>query len=67
MTDAILKTIKHFGNQKKAAQEIGVTQQLISKWNTGASPIPAKKCVLIEQLTCGEVTRQQLRPDLFEV
>lgn len=38
---------------------------LISQWKTGRRPIGACHCIPIERLTEGEVTRHQLRPDVF--
>lgn len=41
------------------------TQALISKWETGDVIVPPTRWRAIEQLTAGEVTRQDLRPDIF--
>ncbi|HDS1550640.1 TPA: helix-turn-helix domain-containing protein [Stenotrophomonas maltophilia] len=41
------------------------TQALISKWETGEVTVPPARWRAIEQLTVGEVTRHDLRPDLF--
>lgn len=41
------------------------TQGLVSQWELGTTVIPAERCVQIEQVTHGAVTRKELRPDLF--
>ncbi len=41
------------------------TQALISQWEAGAVALSAERCVQIEQVTKGVVTRTELRPDLF--
>jgi DNA-binding transcriptional regulator YdaS (Cro superfamily) len=41
------------------------TQALISQWEAGTIVITAERCVQIEQVTSGAVTRKELRADLF--
>lgn len=41
------------------------TQALISQWESGDVTIPAERMAVIEQVTDGEVTRHDLRADLF--
>ena len=36
---------------------------MVTIWANGKQPIPPKRCVLIERVTAGELTRQKLRPD----
>lgn len=43
------------------AEELGVSPTAIGNWKTRGVPI--KVCVWLERRTCGEVTRQMLRPD----
>ncbi|WP_454825365.1 Cro/CI family transcriptional regulator [Paraburkholderia xenovorans] len=56
-----LATAKH--RQRQFAESLGVTQGLISQWARGKALPPPKRCVAIERLTQGEVTRKELRPD----
>ena len=58
----IEKAIKVVGNQKRLADTLGVSTQAITKWRRR---IPAERVLDIERATGGEVTRQQLRPDLY--
>ncbi len=60
----IEKAIKTCGTQAKLASAIGVTQAAVSKWLSG-STIRAEYAVAIELATNSQVTRADLRPDLF--
>ena len=65
--DVIKKAFDIFGEtQKEFAQACGVSQGLISQFLTGAKRPGWRTCQKIEQITNGQVTRQQLRPDIFE-
>lgn len=63
---AIQLAIKKCGCQGDLARAIGVTQSAISQFSTGRRPVPAALCSAIEVATKGEVTREQLRPDIFK-
>ncbi|AUZ06332.1 hypothetical protein ADP71_31540 [Vitreoscilla sp. C1] len=58
----INKAIHFFGSATALARAVGVTPPTVNSWKTGSRPVSEKKCVLIEQKTNGEITRQQLRP-----
>ncbi|WP_175760497.1 transcriptional regulator [Burkholderia anthina] len=49
--------------QREFADALGVSQGLISQWARGKAVPPPGRCVAIERLTYGEVTRQELRPE----
>lgn len=51
------------GGNSALAKACGVTPQAVSQWANGGRPIPERRCVAIERLTKGAVTRQELRPD----
>jgi len=51
------------GGMTPLAQKRGVPVQVVSGWAAGTRPGPIIRCVEIEELTGGEVTRKQLRPD----
>jgi len=57
------KAIQHFGTQGELAKQIGISQVAVSKWKKNG--IPPNRAIQIEQLTNGEITRQELRPDFF--
>lgn len=41
------------------------TQALVSQWEQGVVRLSAERCGQIEQISNGEVTRAELRPDVF--
>lgn len=49
--------------QASFAVRLGVSQGLIYQWLTGRRPIAVDKCVAIERITGGEVSRKDLRPN----
>ena len=52
--------------QDELAKRLGLSAPSnISQWITGRRPLPAAHCRKIEKLTGGQVTRYQLRPDIF--
>lgn len=59
----IRRAVSIVGNGTLLAKQLGVTAVTISDWASGKRPIPIKRCVEIEVLTNGQVTRQLLRPD----
>lgn len=48
------------------AQQLNIPAALISQWTAEKSPrqVPAARCPLIELATLGEVTAEELRPEL---
>lgn len=64
--DLIKKSLEiHGGTQSTFAKDCGVSQGLISQFLKGAKKPGWKTCQKIEVITKGEVTKQQLRPDIF--
>jgi DNA-binding transcriptional regulator YdaS (Cro superfamily) len=51
------------GAQRALAAQLNIPPVLISQWANDRRPIPAERCVEIEQATKGAVTRKDLRPD----
>jgi DNA-binding transcriptional regulator YdaS (Cro superfamily) len=51
--------------QAAFAERLGVTQGLVSQWLTGETKLTAERAVQIEEVTAGEVSRSDLRPDLW--
>jgi len=56
---------KHGLSQKNFGELIGVSQGLVHQWLDGKTQITGDRARDIEKLTNGEVTRMELRPDLF--
>ena len=57
--------IESVGTQVELAAAISVTPQAVSGWVNGKRPVPAERCIAIEEATGGNVTRYDLRPDVF--
>ncbi|HHH0383830.1 TPA: transcriptional regulator [Yersinia enterocolitica] len=57
-------TSKQRGNATRLSRDLDVDQSLISLWANGVRPIPAERCLEIEKITEGEVTCEELRPDV---
>jgi DNA-binding transcriptional regulator YdaS (Cro superfamily) len=62
-----LRTYLSSTDQKTFAGKLGVTQGLISQWVTEKAPPPPARCVAIERMTNGAVTRRELRSDWAEI
>ena len=54
------------GSQAKLARSLGVTTPVVNQWISGIRPIPTERCPDIERATSGQVTCEELRPDLSE-
>lgn len=59
----VKRAIRIVGNGALLAEKLGVTAVTVSDWASGKRPVPIIRCVEIEELTCEEVTRKQLRPE----
>jgi len=52
-------------SQTEFADKLGVTQGLVSQWLKGVTAITPERAIDIEDATEGQVTRYDLRPDIF--
>lgn len=65
-TDGLGRACEKVGGQKALADRIGVTQSMVWYWLEKAKKgVPAEYVQAIEAATKGEVTRHDLRPDIF--
>ncbi len=62
--NAIDIAVKEFGSVNALAASLGVRQSAISNWRARGR-VPAERCIVIERVTNGAVSRYQLRPDIF--
>lgn len=65
MNQHIQRAIEFCGGQKALAERIGLHQSFVSQLLHEVRPVPAKWCRKIEEATGGDVTKEQLRPDIF--
>lgn len=63
--EALKRAVQKFGSHTAAAKAIGVSQQAVTRKLKFGGDVPAKWCVPIERATQGEITRHDLRPDLY--
>lgn len=57
------RAIRKLGSQKALADALGVRSPSVSEWKSRG--VPAERCAQIEAATGGEVTRYELRPEIF--
>lgn len=60
----IQRAVEIAGGQTALADKIGVKQQRVWKWLTSGRAAP-DCCIAIEEAIEGQVTRYELRPDVF--
>ena len=65
MSDALERAVTQVGSQAALAKAIGVTPQHVWNWINRDKRVPAEKVIAIEEATSGEVSRHDLRPDLY--
>lgn len=61
----IKKAIDAAGGVTRLAEKLGVSKQLVHQWGAGIRPVPAHRCIAIEDASGGAVSRYDLRPDVF--
>lgn len=62
-TSPIDSAAKLVGSLTELARMLKVAPPTVHEWKVGRRPVPAARCVDIERVTHGAVTRQQLRPN----
>lgn len=56
------------GSDAELARRLGVTPMTINHWKRrGLKRIPADRVLAVEKATGGQVTRHELRPDLYPI
>ena len=64
--DSIYKALQFFGGKRSdLARELGVSWQQVQLWLKGESVVTGERAVVIEMITKGRVTREEIRPDLY--
>ena len=67
ISEQINKAGDFAGSQKLLADLVGVSPSNVNQWASGVRPVPIEKCVAIERVTNGAVTRKDLRPDDWQL
>lgn len=66
--EALRRTIEDLGwSQRDVADIVGVSQPSVSYILTSGKRVPAEWCLPLERASKGDLTRHQLRPDLYPV
>lgn len=65
--EALKHAIVMLGSQGEVARAVGVKQPSVSFIVTKGERVPAEWCIPLERATAGEVTRHELRPDLYPI
>lgn len=64
--EVLQKVIAACGSQAKLAERIGVSPMCISMWKKRGQ-VPAARVIQVERATGGQVTRYEIRPDLYPI
>lgn len=64
MDTALDLAVQALGTQDALASVLRIKSPSISEWRKRGR-VPAERCIAIEQATGGQVTRYELRPDIF--
>lgn len=62
--EALDRAIELFETQDKFAQALGIKSPSVSEWRKRGQ-VPHERCAEIERITNGQVTRSELRPDIW--
>lgn len=57
----LLEAISAAGGPAEIGKQLGISHAAVAQWKR----CPAERAIQLEKLTGGQVTRQQLRPDLY--
>ena len=59
--EALQRVVKLVGSKAKVAEIADVTPQAVAQWTR----IPTARVLLIEKALDGDITRQEMRPDIY--
>jgi DNA-binding transcriptional regulator YdaS (Cro superfamily) len=63
--EALRKVINKVGSGAELGRKLGVSNTIVWDWVGGRKPIPAKLVRKLVELSQGEITESDLRPDIF--
>ena len=58
---------EHKISQGVFAQRVGVSQGMVSQWIFGHRKVSLERAVKIEEITRGQISAADLRPDIFHL
>ncbi|MGE7136189.1 transcriptional regulator [Luteibacter sp. NPDC031894] len=64
MTTPLDRVIEILGSQEELAARLGIKSPSITGWRN-RKRIPSERCIALEEVTGGQVTRYEMRPDVF--
>lgn len=62
--NALQQAVDRAGSQSALARLLNVKPQAVQQWVANGEP-PVKRAIQIEEVVDGEITRHDLRPDIF--
>lgn len=63
--EALRRAKEKLGSEAALAEVVGVRQPSVNYILNSGKKVPAEWCIPVETATEGEITRHQLRPDLY--
>ena len=61
---ALLEAVRIVGSQSELARRCGIRQPAVAQW-IASGRVPAERAIEVERMTQAQVTRYDLRPDLY--
>lgn len=61
LLDSVAAAAKCVGGVTRLAEKLGIKRPALYQWRR----VPAERVLQIEHATAGQITRHQLRPDLY--
>jgi len=62
---AMIKLVEKVGSMTELSKILNCSLSYVSRWASGERKIPIKYIKKLVQLSEGEITREDLRPDVF--
>jgi DNA-binding transcriptional regulator YdaS (Cro superfamily) len=59
--EALTRAIRAVGGRAKLASSLGISREAVWQWRR----VPAERVLQVEMATDGQVTRHELRPDIY--
>lgn len=63
---ALQQAVDYFESQTALARELGVSKQAVNSWLKKRNKLSIEMAIRIEKITKNNISRQDLRPDIFQ-